>query len=233
MFSFHFTRFRLPLALLLSLFAGCNLWHKTNDANSSVAPPVAEDLKSEIPFSTKEPERFQAEIVVTAGALERRTFMARSGAQRRYDFNFGQPNQLTALATDKNYLILPARRIYAENIAAGNGAADEWAEFLTSEWLSARTEAGFEKLETAGNVTKYRVSLERSDSSEIFVFVDETLQIPVRQEFYAVGGGQKTLTYAFELKNLKLETDAGLFSVPADFKKVSAEQLQKLLQSAD
>lgn len=234
MFSSNLTKFFALTALIFLLFAGCRFWQKTNDANSSAAPPVADDLKSEIPFPTKEPEHFEAEIVVTANETERRTFIARNGELRRVDFNFGAKNQLTNLQTDKNYLLLPDKKLYTEKTAAQNSAAgDEWTDFLTTEWLNAKTEASFEKLETTGSITKYRVNLGAPGSNEVFIYIDETLGFPVRQEFYAVADGQKTLTYRFELQNLLIDTDAGLFIVPPDFKKVSEEEFSKILSSEE
>lgn len=234
MFSSNLTKFFAFAALIFLLFAGCRFWQKTNDANSSATPAVADDLKSEIPFSTREPEQFQAEIVVTANETERKTFVARDGANRRRDFNFGTKNQLTNLQTDKNYLILPDKKIYVEKTASPEASAiDEWADFLTTEWLSAKWEADFEKLETSENLTKYRVNLGSPDSTEVYIYIDERLGLPVRQEFYAVAGGQKILMYLFELKNLKLETNGNLFAVPPDFKKVSAEKFEKILRSEE
>ena len=125
MFSSNLTKFFIVFALIFSLFSGCRFWQKTNEANTAVAPTVSEDLRSTIPFSTKEPEQFQAEIVVTANDTERKTFVARNGANHRYDFNFGAKNQLTNLQTDKNYLISPERKIYTETIAAPSATADD------------------------------------------------------------------------------------------------------------
>lgn len=234
MFSSNLTKFFASATLIFLLFAGCRFWQKTNDANSNATPPVSEDLKSEIPFVAHEPERFQAEIVVTANETERRTFIARDGANRRWDFNFGAKNQLTNLQTDKNHLILPDKKIYTEKTAAQNASApDEWTDFLTTEWLSAKTEASFEKIETSENLTKYRVNLNSPASSEVFIYIDETLGLPVKQEFFAIIGGQKALTYRFELQNLKLDPEAGLFAVPADFRKVSAEEFNKILSGEE
>jgi hypothetical protein len=231
MFSSNLIKYFVLAALSFLLFSGCRFASDSNDANSSPAPAVADDLKSEIPFSTKEPEQFQAEIVVTTGDSERRTFVARNGTARRYDFNFGAKNQLTNLQTDKNYLISAERKIYTESGAGQPVPADDWANFLTTEWLSQKQTAGFEKLETAGNLTKYRVRLGDGSASEIFIYIDEKTGLPVKQEFYAGGGEQKVLTYSFELKNLKLETDAQLFAVPEGFKQVSAEEFQKILRT--
>ena len=143
MFSSNLTKFFLLFALFFSLFSGCNWRQKGTDANLPAAPPVADDLKSEVPFSTREPARFQAEIVVTTGTSERRTFIARNGAQRRYDFNFGAKNQLTTLQTEKNYLLYPARKIYTETVTPPSVPADDWTNFLTTEWLNEKRGASF------------------------------------------------------------------------------------------
>jgi len=235
MFSSNLTKFFTLSALIFLLFSGCRFWQKTNDADSPAAPAVSEDLKSEIPFSSREPERFQAEIVVTANGLERKTFIARDGARRRVDFNFGAKNQVTNLQTDKNYLIFSGKKIYAENETAQQpAAADDWTDFLTTEWLSEKQPANFEKLETTENLTKYRVRFEDgAAAAEIFVYVDENLGLPVKQEFFAMSGEQKNLTYAVELKNPKLETDENLFMIPKDFRRVPAEEFRKILQNED
>lgn len=231
MFSFNLTKFFALFTLILLLFSGCGFWSKTNNANSTSTPTVSDDLKSEIPFASKEPEQFQAEIVITANETERKTFIARNGANRRYDFNPGAKNQVTSLQTDKNYLILPDKKIYAENNGEQTASTDDWADFLTTEWLNEKTDATFEKLEKTENLTKYRVRLGGGNSSEIFIYVDENLNLPVKQEFYMTSGEQKTLTYSFELKNLKLQPDENLFAVPADFKQVSIEEFRKTLQN--
>lgn len=230
MFSSNITKFFAAAALSFLLFSGCRTGSDPGDGNSS-QPPVAEDLKSEIPFSTKEPEQFQAEIVVTAGGAQRKTFVARNGANYRYDFNFGAKNQVTALATDKSYLFATGRKIYTENAAGSEEVPrDDWTSFLTTEWLNQKRDAKFEKLETSGNLTKYRVRLDASPATEVLVYVDEQIGFPVKQEFYSTAQ-PTTPTYIFELKNLKLQTDENLFILPADFRRVSAEEFWKIVRS--
>lgn len=233
MFSSNLTKFFAVFGLVLLLFSGCRFWQKKENANTSPTPAVSDDLKTEIPFPTKEPERFQAEIVVTSGGAERVTFIARDGANQRYDFNFGAKDQLTKLQTDKNYLILPDKKIYAENAPSPIGGSDDWTDFLTTEWLSQKHPANFEKLETSENTTKYRVSTGDGAASEVLIYVDETLGFPVKQEFYSGEGERKNLTLAFELRNLKLQTDAGLFAIPSDFKKVPVEEFRKNLRGRE
>lgn len=230
MFSSNLTKFFIIFATFFLLFAGCRFWEKGNNTTPSPTPFVSDELISEIPFAAQEPEQFQTEIVVTANNIERKTFVARNGAKRRYDFNFGAKGQLTNLQTDKIYLILPEKKIYAESDSAqGFAAVDDWSNFLTTEWLSKNQQAKFEKLETAENITKYRVRLDESELSEIIISVDETIGLPVKQEFFSIDGEQKNLSYTVELKNFKPQTDESLFAVPNDFKKVSAEELRKNL----
>ncbi len=232
MFLFNLTKIFTVFAIIFLLFSACRFWQTESGETSNKTPSVSEDLKSEIPFSTKEPEQFQAEILVTANETERRTFAARNGTNRRYDFNFGAKNQLTNLQTDKNYLIFPEKKIYAETGAAPSVSTDDWTNFLTTERLNEKTEANFEKLETIDNLTKYRVRLGGGDKSEMLISIDEQIGLPIKQEFYSINGGQKILTYTVELKNLKLKTDENLFAVPTDFRRVSPEEFRKILRSS-
>lgn len=227
MFSSGFIKKIVVCALIVSAASACRFWQNRGNGTPTPTPETFEEIKSEIPFSTREPEVFQAEFVMTANETESKTFKARNGANRRFDYNFGAENQITFLQTDKRYLIFPKEKIYAEDISpAGVALLDEKTDFLTTEWLNERTEADFEKLETVENLTKYRVLLDGKNVSEILVYIDESLQVPVKQEFFSVNGDRKTLLFTFELRNLKLQTDENLFAVPNDFKKVSAEELR-------
>lgn len=229
MFSSHFNRFSLRLTLahafIFLLFAGCQLWSGgREDAPPAGAAP--EDLRSEIPFAMREPDVFEAEIVVAAGGAERRTRLARSGARRRFDYDFGTSDQLALIENERVFLLDPARRLYAEISREGAAAGGE--ESLVSN-LGAGAHSGtkFDKLETIENVTRYRVAPDGGELAEIFVWVDETVGLPVRQEFYSIAGGEKILTMTIELKNLRLEVDENLFAPPADFKKTSEDELRR------
>jgi hypothetical protein len=228
MFSSNLTKFFIIFATFFLLSSACRYWESGNSGDPSPTPFVSDELQSEIPFATKEPEQFQTEIVVSANGTERKTFVARNGTKRRYDFNFGAKNQVINLQTDKIYLILPEKKIYAESDSIkGLAEVGDWSNFLTTEWLSEKRNAQFEKLETSENLTKYRVKLDESNISEIIISFDETLGLPVKQEFFSVDSEQRILNYAVELKNLRLQTDESLFAVPTDFKKVAAEELLK------
>ncbi len=221
MFLSNPAKFFLASILLFFVFAGCRFWQ--NNQNTSV--PLISETKDEFPFSTKEPEIFQAEIVVTSGDTERKTFIARNGERRRIDYNFGEENQHSVLQTDKEYVISNRKKIYAEILPRSRLSANQTPQNdLTSELLNRRDYAKFEKLGREDNLTRYRVRINESDASEILIYVDETIGIPVKQEFFSVNGEQKTLQYSVEMKNFKLETGDKLFAIPAGFRKVSIDE---------
>lgn len=227
-------KFAFFLAIVFCL--ACGVWQTADNKNGGAAKiSTANEKSREIPFSTKEPNVYQAEIVLTSYAngekQEREIFTARSGAKSRCDF----ADQISSLRTGDNrsFLIDKGGKIYAEiekDSAGGGETGDSIKDFLTVEWLNEKPGATFEKLETDGNLTKYRArfAAAQNANSEIFVYVDENLQMPVKQEFYSTNGEQKTLMFSMEMRNLRLEADDKLFELPKDFRKVSLSEFQKL-----
>ena len=176
----------------------------------------------------KEPEVFQAEIVITANGSENKKFMARSGNNRRFDYNPGVKNHVSVVQTDKILTLLADKKIYTETSLTANAAAQN---DLTSELLNAEESATFTKIGTENSQTQYRVSFGDTENtkSETLIFVDENINLPVRQEFYSLDGGQRILTMTIEMRNFKMEAANDLFTVPKDFKKVSADEFKKIL----
>ena len=224
-------------AALTALFAAsCGYWQgNSNITPAPAAPFVAEELKSGIPFASKEPGVYQAEIVLTTYAggekSERKIFTARSGAKLRSDYE----NNVSFLQSDGNikYLINNGRKVYAESQITSGAAGDSGntiKDFLTAEWLNEKRGAKFENLGAENGLTKYRVSLTDAPNkdSETLIFVDENLKIPVRQEFYATNDGQKVLVFSMEMRNIKLEADDKLFELPKDYRKISPNEFQKM-----
>lgn len=216
----------------LGVFSSCGWWRAAKSEDAPVSSS-AEELKSSVPFVTKEPENFQAEFVVTANDSDNKIFVARSGNRRRSDYNSGAPNQLTVLQQSANqtFLILPYKKIYAENSVSQTAApTEDFKDFLTNEWLNQTAAAKFTRLGSENDLTKYAVRLNDSDAAETIVFVDERINLPVRQEFYARRGEQKVLTYAVEMKNFKTPADENLFEIPKDVRKVSIEILRATMR---
>lgn len=232
------------LVLFFSIgFSACGFWSSRNEnSNAAATPPnfTVQEIPSEIPFSNKEPEVFQGEIVVsnfTGGEKsERKTFVARSGTRRLAIYAAGEKTEVSFLQIDETraFSIYPAKKIYTEN--APNRASpapsnsENFGDFLTVVWLNAKSSAAFENLGAENGLSKFLVRLNNSEASEILIYVDENLKIPVRQEFYSRAGEQKNLLYTVELKNFQLQADDNFFEPPSkDFRKVSKEEFDKVI----
>ena len=207
--------------ILLSIFGGSGCRQKVE--NTDTGPTADPEV---LPFSTTEPETFQAEIVVSAGGVEQRTFVARSGRDRRTDYDLGGHDRLTLLETDKKYLISDRSKIFAQDelpVSSGDGFDDSMATVL-----AAREYAEFKKIGVENGLTKFRASPPDSDSSEVMIYVDESLGLPVKQEYFSINGDQRTLEYSVELTNIRREIDAGVFEIPPGFRQTSIDEFRKL-----
>ncbi len=224
MFSSDFIKNFAVFALVLLIFSSCRTAPQNGGESPVQTPPIVES-NSRIPFSNKEPDSFQAEVFTVGDTLnERKTFVARSGEKKRYDFDFGTKRQLTWLQNEKNYLLLPENKIYAEKTSAVMLNADV-SEFLIGVPPGA-VEANFERIGTEDNTVIYRIS-PSAGAAEILIYVDETKGLPVRQEFYSVEGEQKKMTFRMEIRDLKIPADENLFVVPSDYRRVSEAELRK------
>lgn len=219
--------------LAFTLFSSCGWWQKAENKTLSPTPFVAQEIKSGIPFTTAEPENFQAEFVLTTGETEDKTFAARSGDNRRYDFGSGQKSSVSVVQTadNKSYLIFRDKKIYAENFTGELVQdAENPFDFLTAELLGQKADAKFEALGAEGGALKYRASLGENQLAESIIWVDENNGLPVKQEFYSTNSEQRTLNFTFEMKNFKPQAEAGLFEIPKDFRKVSVEEFRRISQ---
>jgi hypothetical protein len=215
--------FKYFLLILLIFSASCRYWQTPANSNSAADRTNIAEIESEIPFSTKEPETFQAEIINQFEDETETNFIARSNGrffQRKGDLAILQkePNQ--------SFLINFKEKTYAENLtksAVKESSGETLNDFLTTEWLNQKSEVRFESLGTENGLSKYRASFENSES---LIFVDENFKIPVRQEFYSIEGETKTLLYSYQLQNIKLTADEQFFQIPKDFRKVSPEEFR-------
>jgi hypothetical protein len=220
--SSGFVKFFLAFTSLIC--ASCGVWQSPENSNSSVR--LIENRENDVPFPNKEPETFQAEIIVKnfaeGSAQEKRYFLARSGARRLTVFNRGEKNETSVLQTaeGKTFFINNEKKTFRENEIQTGRAGGELLEFLTTEWLNQKTGAARENLGTENNLTKYRIVLDGAGASEILIFIDENLKLPVRQEFYSVSGERKTLTLSVEMKNFLPSADENLFKLPQDYKRL-------------
>lgn len=220
----------LKIFLLLALFApACRFWQPKAETSSPPTPPIAE-IKSEIPFATKEPDAFQTEIIITANGVEDKIFTARNGENHYTIYDFQKKSEFALLQTAANGSLLIARnqKIYAENQMSNDDQTTD--DFPTAELLNEKPNAKYESLGAENGYAKYRIILNDSINSEIVVTVDQAINLPVKQEFYSVSGERKTLISTTELKNYNRQPDAQNFEIPKDYKKVSVEELQQTLR---
>lgn len=182
------------------------------------------------PFSTKEPESYQAEVVITSGAAERRIFTARNGARRRIDYDRGTPQQTTVIIADKGIVYCERLNIYSDTAADKPGQPpSELENDVTASLLSRRPDTTYESLGRENGLSKYHSRSGDANASEVIIFVDDAISFPVRQEFYSVAAdGQKVPQYTMEIRDLKLEADDALFAVPVRARKVSIADFRKL-----
>lgn len=216
--------FLLALAILTFCF-GCRFCQNPANTNTSPGSQGFPEDKSDLPFSTREPEVYQARIVVTAGGVERVTFVAKNGKLRRCEYNFGEKDTAVWLMADREYLLLPGKKIYAEQPPPAQDAQlSAGLDSLTVEWLNIRAASKFDDLGTENGLRKFSARLNDSEASEILLFIDEASGLPVRQEFYSISGERRDLLYSLQLQDLRLEAGDELFKIPGDYRKVSIEE---------
>ena len=200
---------------LSMVFAGCTLWR--GNENSSVT--FASQPKSEYPFVAREPEVFQAEMIVRTGETERRMFIARSGEKRRIDYDVGTDNQHGVIISDKEYLLFFKRKVFEERSMSSNAAGS--FDPLSAQMLGTRDYASFDEVSRSGSIVQFSARINDSSNSEAIIFFDEAIGLPVKQEFYSIEGEEKKLQYSSELRDFSTTVDPATFQVPAGFKKMT------------
>ena len=227
----------------------------TGNANTQVAAntsasPAATDMGSTI--ETREPEKYQATLVVTAETTggERSVAIpplsvevARNGADRRYAFKLPTGEQVIYLdRADKRYIIAPGRKQYAELTPEVTGF--EVPRTMTPGQIVAQLQKqpGYERVGeeqmNGRTVVKYRfVGTARTGTqagdvkSETFVFIDKETGLPLRSEMFgeATGNvqGVKSGRIVAELRDIQQDVAPTLFEVPTDMRKVTPEEVRQ------
>ena len=211
------------------------------------------ELSSIPPFSTKEPERYQATRVTTSVGGDAgqtpptvtKVLIARDGDRRREEYQTATNETLVYLETPQGRFILsPARKLYSDlNLAPDEldsvNSPDTPADFSPERLLNeTRTRARYEKLgaETINGraATKYRVASldtaggdatdETSAVSLTLIWIDDALGLPIRSETSSTASDH-TAKLTIELRDLKQTIDPGIFELPKDYLKVDHRRL--------
>jgi hypothetical protein len=216
--------------------------------SDSAAPPANHELTSStsLPFSTKEPERYQATRIITftessstgAGNPPRtnKLIIARDGEQRREEYEAGDLGSIVFLEnTAGRFIVLTKPKLYADvnEPDAGAQAAQVQveAELMSPDLLlnESNTLLQYQKLGTeviAGRTaTKYQVVNSTSTGRrEISIWLDETLGMPIATQYINNIGDISTRVF-MELQNIRTEVDPMTFALPVDYRKVQVSQI--------
>lgn len=221
--------------------------NSNNGDGVTVERPAAENAGLP-PFATKEPDKYQASIFFAsrfeegaANFVEQTYRVARDGANRRLDFETGATHYAKLQTADgKVYILLPKKKVYAELTTAGD--APNLPEEISLEHLlhTKPIGASYERIgeeDLAGRKTvKYRLNFgavkgAENARTETFVWADESLGLPVKTEIVAIENNQPVgAKNVIELREIKTEVAPEVFTVPKDFRKVSFEEIRKIMK---
>lgn len=217
-------------------------------------------------IEASEPDKYSATVTIagsTAGqqraAGQAEVKVARNGADRRYAIDTKLPGvgEIIYLEKgDKHYVIMPARKQYAELTQEMTGVNMEMVRAMTPGQIVAfvTRQQGVQLVgdETLNNrpVTKYRAAGKAQTQSsagqvqgESFIYVDKETKLPLRVEgFSAATGNVQGVSggsLVAEMRDLKTDVDPTQFELPQGFKQITPEevkqqmaQLTQLLQAA-
>lgn len=205
-------------SILLIATAGCG---SSENGSESSPVPVPGPPRS-IPFATKEPDVYSAGLVVITGSSERKFAIVRDNTRLRIDFEVGTPAHSVYIRTSERYFVDPVNRSFAE--ISGSGDPHIGPEFvidLANQLLKAKIYTDFEEVDSQRGLRVFRSMMNGSPKSEVLIYVDELLGMPVRQEFYSVEAEHRIMSYAVELRDFSTSIDPGAFEIPKDFRKTS------------
>lgn len=196
------------------------------------------------PFQTKEPERYRAtrtikSVTATGEVLETRNSIARDGEMRRDELEIEGRRVVYIERPEGRIVLLPDEKQFADLGVADHivNEANEYSDESLSERLlrtptpaSTYQRIGAETI-NGRNTQKYRVVVNTSANanvsvSETVIWVDDALQMPIKSETESRNGYHSTM----ELSEIALEVDQSLFRVPEGYKKITFEELLKLLK---
>ena len=196
-------------------------------------------VSSTPPFQTKEPERYRAVRTITTVSAAGETHVTKTSVSRDGEMRRHESGKIVYLdVPEGRFVLLPSEKVYADLAEEGTISADKTEDELEAspEGLLHEDAAStsYQKLgaESIGgrNTNKYRIVVNNSTAanvsqSEIVMWIDEALQMPVRSETKSADGTRVTM----ELSEIKLDVDRSSFKVPEDYKKLSFAELRKRL----
>ena len=206
-------------------------------------------------IEAKEPDKYSATMVATLATAgqqqlkgEAQIKVERNGADRRYSITLPLYGELIFLdKADKRYVVMPARKQYAELTEELTGVQMDQVRAMTPGQLVAFVERqqGVERVgeETLNNrqAIKYKVAGRAQTQTtagqvqgESYIYVDKETGLPLRIEGFGqstgnvqgVTGGQIVV----ETRDLKTDVNPSDFEIPQDYTKLTPEQVRQQVQ---
>ena len=206
-------------------------------------------------IEAKEPDKYSATMVATLATAgqqqlkgEAQIKVERNGADRRYSITLPLYGELIFLdKADKRYVVMPARKQYAELTEDLTGVQMDQVRAMTPGQLVAFVERqqGVERVgeETLNNrqAVKYKVAGRAQTQTtagqvqgESYIYVDKETGLPLRIEGFGqstgnvqgVTGGQIVV----ETRDLKTDVNPSDFEIPQDYTKLTPEQVRQQVQ---
>jgi hypothetical protein len=242
---------KLGLVLVAAMLAaGCNSCQQNQNANApaNANQAVAETVTTP-PFQTKEPPKYQAQVVITTVLVGNQAapvgpplgsvtqFIARDGDKRRLEYDYLPGVRVAVLSKPEGeFLLYPAEKIYAEvkpekpkpgKTPAGEESLEDFSpdKLLNPQLPGAKYEKLGAEAVNGRAATKYRSAITvNGKTNETLIWVDDELGIPVKEESEsATEGTRRTLEY----REIKTEVAPTLFDIPAGWQKVAQAELQR------
>ena len=192
--------------------------------------PAIDTAETDPPFANKEPENYQAEIWRTSATGTEKFFSVREGQKWRVDSAYGDVDQITNLHTDKDYVISRASKVYAEYpFVHGFDESGGMIGEITEGMINGTGKAVYEKIGTEDGITKYKVTSDKDRSRETIISFDEKVGLPLKAEVFKTHEGQRELVLTITVSGVKTRIDGGSFALPSGFRKVSIDDMKKVL----
>lgn len=231
MFLSNPRKYFLLIGFCALIFQGCG----SSQTSTNKEVVFTNEAKSKFPFSTKEPETFQADLVMTSGKDEDHWFVARKADKWRYDILRGGERWISQLRSDKLYYIDHPKKVFWEMPGSSNPGGDPgYFSELTRNFFRGEEHREFDEIGRENGQIKYKVRDTDQSAGEIFIYIDAASGIMVKQEFTgkkSENGAEPPVSFVYEVRNLKMDVDDGVFDIPQGYKKTETPKPgQKLNQ---
>jgi hypothetical protein len=223
MFLSNSRKYFILAGLLAFILQACS----SAATNENKPVEIKIETKKEFPFPVKEPEVYQAELVVASSGTESRWFIARDREKSRLDTFAGNVPILSKIRSDKLFIVDHQKKTYAV-LDNDGGSVATGADEIAVSFFRAKEYREFEDLGLEGKLRKFKVKEPFGATGSVLIYIDETSGMMVKQEFLGLqdaSGLQAKVTC--ELRDLKFEVDNAVFSIPGDYRSVTPDAIRK------